>query len=566
MNFIRGMDISSMPEMLDKGFVYYDFDGKQKDPLLLAKENGVNAIRLRVWNDPKSVPESGGYCDKDQTVNFARRVKEMGFLLFLDFHYSDWWADPGQQRKPKAWKNLGFSELCQAVYDYTKEVLEALREADAYPEMVQIGNEIRSGMIFPEGAVQNWPLLAELINHGIQAVRDMEQGRHTDVVIHLDQGGRYYYFRDWFDAALAHGVTDFDIIGLSYYPFWHGTFYEFKDTLEYVAKRYGRPLIVAETAHAFRLSDQGFIGKEQEEIAGFPADRTSQREVLELVMSITAHVDNGMGRGVFYWEPMMIPGHGNGGWAENMGVIDENGCCMEGMKAFRPQDYAHPEEIVKLYYEKEILQILGQSSKLPKQINCLRRDGRLEVREVSFTGMNLSQAGSYVCHGKVKGTELVAKIDLQVVDRLPAQENILVNGDFHAGLQGWLWESSDEQVEASIRLDEEVAFPEPPQHFFQFNASLNFQAALLQRVWVEPGNYEASLEYRGDNTTGVMVSLYLNGEQDTACGMIHPSDESWKTYRVPFSCDKAQYLQVELTIKSPPIYGKVRKVQLYRKE
>lgn len=563
--FIRGMDISSMPEMLEKGFRYYDFDGREKDPLLLAKENGVNAIRLRVWNEPWRISESGGYCDKAQTVKFARRVKEMGFLLFLDFHYSDWWADPGQQRKPGAWEGLDFPQLCRAVYDYTREVLGALRDAGAYPELVQIGNEIRSGMIFPEGAVQNWPLLAELINHGIRAVRDVEEKEHTQIVIHLDQGGRYYYYRDWFDAAIAHGVTDFDMIGLSYYPFWHGTFYEFRDTLEYVVRRYGRPVIVAETAHAFRLSDQGFVGKEQMEIAGFPAGAVEQREVLELVMSIVAHMENGMGRGVFYWEPMMIPGHGNGGWAENMGVIDENGRCMEGIKAFHPDDYANPEEIVKLYYEKKMIQLLGQPCVLPERIRCLRRDGRLESRKVCFSGMDLSRAGSYVCEGMVEGTALRPEIEVQVTDRLPAYENILVNGDFHAGMQGWLWECSDERVEYSIRIEEEAVFPESPRNYLHFEAPLNFEARLSQKLWAEQGEYEVRLDYRGDNTTGVAVILRLKGEDACTHVMIHPSDEGWKTYHVQFCCEEPQFLQVELELKSPPVSGKVRNIALYRK-
>lgn len=332
--FMRGMDISSLPEMLEHGKKYFDFDGREKDPLVLIKENGANYIRLRVWNEPENVKESGGYCDPAKTVAFARRIKEMGFSLFLDFHYSDWWADPGKQNKPRSWEDLPLPELAQALYDFTKTVLQALDDAGAYPDMVQIGNEIRNGMLFPDGAAQNWPGLALLLNHGIRAVRDTRAGRNTPVVLHLDQGGRYCYFRDWFDEALAHGVTDFDVIGLSYYPFWHGTFYELASTMDNLAGRYKRPLVIAETAHAWRIAEDGIFGREQERIAGFPATPAAQRKVLELVMEITANVRDGMGLGVFYWEPLMLPVERSGGWAASMGLTDTEGRALEGLKAF----------------------------------------------------------------------------------------------------------------------------------------------------------------------------------------------------------------------------------------
>ena len=265
--FVKGMDISSYPEMMDRGHRYYDFDGNEVNVIDFAKEQGFNYGRLRIWNNPECVRESGGYCDLAHTRMMAAEIKKRGMGLLLDFHYSDWWADPGKQTKPQAWNDLHGDALAQAVYDYTRAVLEALDTDHVYPEMVQVGNEIRCGMMWPDGRTDNWEGLAQLINAGIRAVRDTQGARDTKVMLHLDQGGRYYYFKEWFDNALSHGVTDFDIIGLSYYPFWHGTFNDLKNTMEALAKRYRKPMIIAEVAHAYRRSRGELFGEAQERIS-----------------------------------------------------------------------------------------------------------------------------------------------------------------------------------------------------------------------------------------------------------------------------------------------------------
>ena len=206
--FIRGMDISTYPEMLDKGYRYYDYDGNEVNLIDFAVSQGFNYARLRIWNDPHNVPEAKGYCDLAHTKKMAQEIKKRGIGLLLDFHYSDWYADPGTQTKPSAWEGLDRDELITAVYDFTKDVLWELDDAGVYPDMVQIGNEIRCGMIWPEGKTDNWPMLARLINAGIKAVRDTQGRRDTKLMLHLDQGGRYDYLEEWFDNCLSHGVTD----------------------------------------------------------------------------------------------------------------------------------------------------------------------------------------------------------------------------------------------------------------------------------------------------------------------------------------------------------------------
>lgn len=386
--FVKGMDISSYPEMMDRGHRYYDFDGNEVNVIDFAKEQGFNYGRLRIWNNPECVRESGGYCDLAHTRRMAAEIKKRGMGLLLDFHYSDWWADPGKQTKPQAWNDLHGDALAQAVYDYTRAVLEALDTDHVYPEMVQVGNEIRCGMMWPDGRTDNWEGLAHLINAGIRAVRDTQGARDTKVMLHLDQGGRYYYFKEWFDNALSHGVTDFDIIGLSYYPFWHGTFNDLKNTMEALAKRYHKPMVIAEVAHAYRRSRGELFGEAQERISGFPAGGAAQKEVLELIMSIAAHISDGLGAGVFYWEPFSRPDdETDDSWGSCMGIVDADGRPTLGIRAFGSDpEHADVSRIAKIY-EPSMITVTPEdvpSEYLPRAVKVLRYDGRLEWEAVTW--------------------------------------------------------------------------------------------------------------------------------------------------------------------------------------
>lgn len=330
---IRGMDVSSYFEMKDKGYRYYDEENNEVDILEYAVKRGFNFGRLRLWKNPELVSESGGYCSLEDTIRLAGKLKELGIGYVLDFHYSDWWADPEQQRKPHAWENLSVDELEEAVYQYTKESLCALDAAGVYPDMIQIGNEIRVGMLFPDGKVPNWKNLAAFIKAGIKAVRETQKERAAKVILHLDQGGKHEYFREWFDHIIENGVSDFDIIGLSYYPFWHGPYDDFRDNLNRLAEYYGKELLVMETAYAYRRSGGDFFGEELEKAGGYPASQTSQRQVLELIIRIISEVKDKKGLGFFYWEPFIRTQEDAVGWGSCMSLMDDKGKPTEGFKA-----------------------------------------------------------------------------------------------------------------------------------------------------------------------------------------------------------------------------------------
>jgi len=241
-----GADISFLPQLEDRGLKFSD-NGVQKDAILILKDHGFNYVRLRIFNDPAR--DSGGYspkrgfCDLEHTKQMAKRVKAAGMKLLLDFHYSDTWADPGKQYKPAAWRNLSFEDLKKALYDYTKKVIQELKDQGTTPDMVQVGNEINHGLIWPEGNVSNLDSLAQLLNAGTKAVKDVDPT--VIMMLHVALGGQNDESVFFIDQMLARKVP-IDVIGLSYYPKWHGTLDDLKDNMDDLLRRYNKDLIVVE--------------------------------------------------------------------------------------------------------------------------------------------------------------------------------------------------------------------------------------------------------------------------------------------------------------------------------
>jgi len=214
--FVKGADIGWLPQMEATGYKFYNEQGKQEDALQILKDYGINTVRLRTWVNP-SDDRTNGHNSKDETVAMAVRAQRMGMRVMIDFHYSDSWADPQQQRKPAAWAGHDFPRLLEDVYSYTYDVMSALKAAGVTPEWVQVGNETPTGMIYPEGHTDNWPQLAQLINKGYDAIKAVSPS--SKVILHLDRGNDSKRFRTWFDNAKANGAR-YDVIGLSYYPYW----------------------------------------------------------------------------------------------------------------------------------------------------------------------------------------------------------------------------------------------------------------------------------------------------------------------------------------------------------
>lgn len=324
--FIKGMDLSTLQEVEKCGAKFYD-DGMEGDAIDILMRYGMNAVRVRVWNDPydeEGTPYGAGTNDLKTSIELGKRVRDKGLDMLLDLHYSDFWADPGKQFKPKAWQSYGVEELEKAVYDYTVEVMEAFKEGDAYPTMVQVGNELSNGMLWPEGKVPNYDNLAKFVNAGIRGVRAVD--KDIPIMIHLDNGGNNELYREWFDNFMERG-EDFQVIGLSYYPFWHGNLEALTNNLNDIAVRYGKDLILAEVSMGFTMEDyrsyeqttpetgKGYATRENLlDGLDYPMTKEGQSDFMQDFMTRISSVPNDKGCGFYYWEPAWLPVPGSG-WA-----------------------------------------------------------------------------------------------------------------------------------------------------------------------------------------------------------------------------------------------------------
>ena len=305
--FIKGMDISTLLEKETCGARYYD-NGVEQDLFAILKAYGTNSVRLRLWTDPYApdgTPYGAGTNDLNKVIVLAGRAKKYQIGYLLDLHYSDFWADPGKQTTPKAWQGMNEDELEAAVYRYTKEVMQTLKDKDLLPEMVQVGNELTNGLLWPSGRKPEFDRIAKYLNAGIRAVREIQAD--IPIMIHLDNGGFNEMYVEWFDEFTKR-AEPFDIIGLSYYPFWHGTMEDYRD-------REGKPLD--------QLKEMA-TKPELVEKLDYPMTKEGQTSFMKDLMELIADIPGG--EGFYYWEPAWIPVPGCG-WATEaaLAYIGEKG-------------------------------------------------------------------------------------------------------------------------------------------------------------------------------------------------------------------------------------------------
>ncbi len=289
-----GADISFLPQIESRGMKFSE-NGNEIDALALLKEHGFNYIRLRIFVNPeneKGYSPEKGYCDLEHTLAMAKRIKATGMKFLLDFHYSDYWADPQQQFKPLAWENLDLDELKKTVTTYTSDVLRTMKDQGVMPDMVQVGNEINHGMLWPEGHIGNPDNLANLIKAGVQGINNVDSS--IPIMMHIALGGQNDEAVFWLDNMIARGVQ-FDIVGISYYPRWHGTLNDLYANLHDLVKRYHKPINVVEYS-----------------------------DYKKAVHDIVFGLPDDMGKGAAIWEPL--------GWRS--GMFDRDGKVNEKIMVY----------------------------------------------------------------------------------------------------------------------------------------------------------------------------------------------------------------------------------------
>lgn len=288
--FISAVDISLYPEIKTSNPTFYDTDGISKDFISILKSKGINTVRLRLWVNP-----ANGHSGFNEVKPFSETLKANGFRIWLSLHYSDTWADPGQQSPPHNWQNIQYSALKDSVYSYTKNVMIQIQ-----PDYIQIGNEINSGFLHPYGNLTtNRTQFIELLKKGILAVR--EKSKSTKIIIHFAG----IQSAEWFFNNLT--ALDYDIIGLSYYPIWHGkSLANLKSVMINLSETYNKELVIAETAYPFTLQwndwTNNIVGLENQLILpDFPATAIGQKDFVKSIIKLVKEIPNKKGIGFCYW-------------------------------------------------------------------------------------------------------------------------------------------------------------------------------------------------------------------------------------------------------------------------
>ena len=321
-SFIMGADVSSLIAQENSGVVYHGFDGQTQDLLKTLSEAGLDSIRVRVWNDPYDANGNGyggGNNDLATAIAIGKRAAQYGMTLLVDFHYSDFWADPGKQQVPKAWEGMSFAEKAKAVKRYTEESLQAFTEAGVPVKMVQIGNETNGGFCGEWTAEGQYTLMA--------AAADAVRGYDSDIQIAVHytnpEKGGYTSFAQ----RLKEYQVDYDIFATSYYPVWHGTVENLIGQLRAVANGYGKKVMVAETAWVYTAQDMdghgNSVGTGDVANAAYPFSVQGQADAISALIQAMSSLGD-MAVGVYYWEPAWIPVPGDS-WNQRSALWEKHG-------------------------------------------------------------------------------------------------------------------------------------------------------------------------------------------------------------------------------------------------
>jgi len=316
-DYAIGADVSFLRALENGGKVLKE-SGQPKAGLAILKDHGYTWVRLRLFHTPADLPNNLEY-----TLASAKAAKQLGFHILLDLHYSDTWADPGKQFTPKIWEGLSHAQLRSAVFEYSKATIAVFKNAGVLPEMVQVGNEVINGMLWPDGRLPDrWDNFADLIQAGVAGVEaGASGGPEPRIMIHIDRGGDRAGTKAFFDKLNSYHVKC-DVIGQSYYPWWHGSLNDLRENLIFMAQEYKKDIVLVETAYHWQPSE--YIAKP----GPFAETPDGQLQFLEEVNRVVQQTPNGLGKGVFWWEPAAT------GPLGSRSFFDDDGNALPVVRAF----------------------------------------------------------------------------------------------------------------------------------------------------------------------------------------------------------------------------------------
>lgn len=569
-DFIRGMDASAVLVLENSGVTYYNYEGEEQDVYMTLAQSGVNYIRLRVWNDPYDENGNGyggGNNDLETAIILGQRATKYGMQVCIDFHYSDFWADPKRQHAPKAWEGMTVEEKCDALYEFTKESLAELLDAGVDVGMVQIGNEINNGM---SGETDNDAVM-QLLLAGSRAVREIsaEYGHDIRIAVHytnIEDNNQI----DSKAASLEEYGVDYDVFGLSYYPFWDGDNENMQTVAKHIQDKYGKQVMIAETSYCYTSEDGDGSGNSLEGtddlVEGYAATVQSQAT---MIRDICAAADEVGVIGVFYWEGTWLPVGGpdednspvweeyGSGWAssyasdydpedaglyyggcswENQAMFDFDGHPLASLNVFKYLKYGATAPLaVDSIPAVSASCSIGSELELPEAVDVIYNDRSANTQvavtwdEAQIAAIDTNEGGTYEITGTLEdGTEVTCKVEVQMI-------NLVQNPSFEEADTS-MWEvtytgdsnPTDYQTKADDAHSGEVAF-----HFWSGESDMEF-AIEQQFTDLEPGTYQLSAFAQGGDVTDGEMELYavVNGEEQTASFMV-TSWVDWKNPTIP---------------------------------
>ena len=569
-DFIMGMDASCVPALEASGVTYYNFDGQQQDVYQTLAEAGINYIRVRVWNDPYDENGNGyggGNCDLDNCVAIGQRATQYGMKLLVNFHYSDFWADPGKQMVPKDWKEMTLDEKTEALYQYTKDSLQTLKKAKVDVGMVQIGNETNGAMC----GETKWPNIAQLMCAGAKAVREVFPD--AMIAIHFANPENANSYASYANNLNYYGV-DYDVFASSYYPYWHGTLENLTNVLTKVNEKFGKKVMVVETSYAYTAEDTDFSGNTISDGGGvvknYPytvqGQATSVRDVIECVSKIPG------GIGVCYWEGTWITVGRNSweensakwetygsGWAssyaagydpndagkyyggcavDNQAMFDADGHPLQSLRIFNLVRYGNTDVPIKADALEDVQMLcdLGKPIVMPATVNAILTDGSTEAVDVvwNVTKEQLDQmanggANKYTITGTADGRQAIAYVSVVAF-------NYLVNDSFESGdLSGWKLTEYGKANELYVEKKQMDSLTGEYHMHFWSAASNSVEFALEQEVdGLSSGVYQYSISIMGGDCgeTEIYAYVKINGIIVATAPMSIQGYGNWDTGKI----------------------------------
>ncbi|MCR5611983.1 MAG: glycosyl hydrolase 53 family protein [Clostridiales bacterium] len=544
-DFMLGMDISSVLSQEKSGVKYYDFDGKECDLFTVLAKSGVNTIRVRVWNDPFDADGNGfggGNCDINAAVEIGKRATKAGMRLIVDFHLSDFWADPSKQTAPRAWMNMSAEEKGDATYNYIKESLGKLKAAKVDVALVQIGNET-DGAIAGENS---WDKMQYIFKGGSKAIREVLP--EALVAVHFanpEKAGTY--------AAYAHSLMDieldYDVFASSYYPYWHGTLDNLAKVLNGIAITYGKKVMVMETSYAYTYDDTDFsgntIGEGGTYIKPYPFTVQGQvNEFRDVVDTVVNRMRDGIG--VIYWEGAWITVGQNSweenhelwekygsGWAtsyaaaydpndagkyyggsavDNQALFAPDGKPLESLLMFNLVRYGNDVPIKADAIEDKTLSfVIGSDIELPETVNAVMNDNSKTVLPVKWSltdadieKMKTGGVAKYNIEGEAGG--LTAKLTIDMIE-----QNLVINDSFETGLLE-PWRLIDRGHENELYVEKKLSDSLTGQYHMHFwsAAEDSVDFSLEQDIIItEAGLYKFSMSIMGGDCGETDIYIYV---------------------------------------------------------